>query len=402
MSVRPGVWHQFGNRSQKLSREQLEAGIGVGTIVSPRDLSPEGAAKYAEQYRDLGAHVVLDPQFHSVEHSVGQLDKWSFDAVRQSVTAGQDLRADQVDRLATQLADVNARLGSAAVIAPSLVYQPGHPEVAALNEQLFRAARIAGDSLDKPVLGTIVVGQAALATDAAFTRLLSSATARAADGWYYAAEFGPDRIPSDPDRLLRALKGCLKLTAAGKPVLFGFAGPTALLAVAAGAAGVGIGHAQNLWRFEDRLAPREGSGGGGNAPSRLFSRKLWSTIVYPDEVVLLPEHISTELVEESPFAAPLGVRPPVPPLSRWDAGKHLVWVIGDELQRQFEVRGARARAASIAATLGEALRLAQEIANAGVPIKDNTLAHQLPWKRVLDRLLEEGEPEFDVLELSGQ
>ena len=53
-----GAWHQFGDRSQRLVLEQLQAGVGVGAIISTRDLAMPNAADYAQRYRALGAHCL--------------------------------------------------------------------------------------------------------------------------------------------------------------------------------------------------------------------------------------------------------------------------------------------------------------------------------------------------------
>lgn len=62
--MKRGVWHQFGDRSQKLALEQLEQGVGVGVVISPRDLAQNKAIEYAPQYRAAGGDVLYDPQFY--------------------------------------------------------------------------------------------------------------------------------------------------------------------------------------------------------------------------------------------------------------------------------------------------------------------------------------------------
>jgi hypothetical protein len=58
--MRRGVWHQCGDRSQKLAAEQLQRGVGVGVVISPRDLAYNGAMDYAKQYHDLGTAVLTE------------------------------------------------------------------------------------------------------------------------------------------------------------------------------------------------------------------------------------------------------------------------------------------------------------------------------------------------------
>ena len=49
--MRRGPWHQFGDKSQKLVEEQLEHNVGVGVIISPRDLALHKAIEYAQKYQ---------------------------------------------------------------------------------------------------------------------------------------------------------------------------------------------------------------------------------------------------------------------------------------------------------------------------------------------------------------
>lgn len=58
--MRRGSWHQCGDKSQKLVKEELQSGVGVGVIISPRDLSFPNAVGYSNEYRDLGAAVLID------------------------------------------------------------------------------------------------------------------------------------------------------------------------------------------------------------------------------------------------------------------------------------------------------------------------------------------------------
>jgi hypothetical protein len=71
-----GAWHQLGWQHQKMVIEQLQNQAGVGVILSPRDLSYSKAQEYVPQYRDLGASVVLDPQWHIPDFTNPQLDDY--------------------------------------------------------------------------------------------------------------------------------------------------------------------------------------------------------------------------------------------------------------------------------------------------------------------------------------
>ena len=69
--MKPGIWHQFGDKSQKLVLEQLEHGNGAGIILGVRDVSFDRARGYADQYKGLGAELLLDLQFINPHSSTG-------------------------------------------------------------------------------------------------------------------------------------------------------------------------------------------------------------------------------------------------------------------------------------------------------------------------------------------
>lgn len=395
--MRSGVWHQCGDRSQKLALEEAAEGVGVGVIISPRDLTTESARTYAEQYRVADLDVALDPQFHVVGSTVGKLSSWSFNDLRDSVTSLAKFEAKDVDALARILERENRAVRASMIIAPALVYEAGRSDLVDANRRLFEAAKRAGDAIGIPTIGTAIIGRSSADTDRSFSEALSAATAVPADGWYYAVEFGTERIPSSEGDVYRAAAGLLLLASGGKQVFQAFAGPLGLLGVAAGATAVGIGHSQNLWQFtRSRWAEAERGGGGGKAPARLFSRILWGTVVYPDELPFLPEDLRSEVVEESPFATPLAYTAPFPQLSRWDGGKHLVWVVGDEIQGVLSENSPGVRLSAAIARLEGAVKAHKQIR---VTLKDESATYQAPWLRALRRLQSDRKDELAVLEM---
>ena len=123
--IAPGVWHQFGDKSQKQVIDQLRHGAGVGCILSPRDLALHKAKDYAPEYRGLGAQVLWDPQFH-VPHLTTKLSKtYPTQALRASVSALTAITQPQLSELSRALEQVNGAIDATAVIAPAVVYEAG-------------------------------------------------------------------------------------------------------------------------------------------------------------------------------------------------------------------------------------------------------------------------------------
>ena len=171
---------------------------------------------------------------------------------------------DELSDLASELDSLGSALGVSGVIAPAAMYEAGRPDIAELNLSLFNAAKSAGDALGVPTYASVTLAQSVTNSDSTVAAALNAATAMGADGWYYAFEFKEERIPSSRDAVRRCCDAGLSLAVTGKPVLHAYAGPMCLVSYGFGAAGVGVGHSQNLWKFtRQRWEAPSAQGGGG-------------------------------------------------------------------------------------------------------------------------------------------
>jgi hypothetical protein len=395
--MRRGAWHQCGDRSQRMATELLDEGAGVGVVISPRDVSPGIAAKCSESYRDLDAEVLIDPQFHVPDSQVGHLPEWEINEFRSSVASLNALGVADQDQLTKQLLLMNSSVGASAVIAPAVVYEAGRPEILDLNRALFRAGKRAAEELGIPVYATVVVGRSAASADGTFMEAISAGSSLAPDGWYFAMEFGAARVANNQAEALRGMRGMLALAATGQPVLQAFAGPMAILGVASGVTGVGVGYSQNLWQFSRARWEPAASGGGGDAPARLFSEALWGTMVYPDEFATLDPELAERLVSTSPFAPNVSGRAPHPPVARWAAGQHLAWMICEKADHILALDTVAERIPESEKVLEGAVGILGEIAAAGVTLKDGTGSYQRPWLNALLEAQEKCRSDYDYL-----
>ena len=398
--MKRGTWHQFGDRSQRLALEQLDHGIGVGVVISPRDLSRENAIKYVPKYREKGADILVDQQFYIPDSTVGKLSTYETANFRQAASQLRKLSESQLKDLASALRKINADLQTAGVISPAVVYEAGRSDIVELNAKLFAVAKQVGDELDIPTYSTIVLGKSVTSSDHTVETALSDATSVDAEGWYFAFEFDESRIPTAHSSILRFCKAGLDLACTGKPVFHAYAGPLSLLSACFGATAVGIGHSQNLWQFtRDRWEPLERGGGGGDAPPRLFSASLWGTIIYEDEFALLSPKLREEVLTSSPFSDPISATPPYLPWSRWDGNKHLVYLLGKHAESALLQLDAEKASKSVIKHLEEAISLHSKIASEGVSLADNTNSYQNPWRAALTSLLAGSEDEFEFLRM---
>lgn len=398
--MRRGAWHQFGDRSQKLALEQLENGIGVGVILSPRDLALNKATEYAERYHSVNAEVLIDQQFHVPDFTNSKIKSYPTDSFRKSVSQLQKIGDDDLAGLVAALRSIHVDLSATGVVAPAIVHEAGRLDVVQTNRRLFAAAQTVGDELGIPTYASVVLGRSASATDQTLMTALSDATALNADGWYYGFEFGDDRLPVSRDSVFRCMKAGLILACTGKPVLHGYAGPIGILSLGFGSTGVGIGHSQNLWGFDrSRWQEQPPAGGGGDAPPRFFSSAIWGTIIYPDELALLPAALQNQVITSSPFSEPVTARTRLP-WERWDANKHLVHVICSTIERIASAsRNAREAAEAAMSILRKAVDLHSQIAATGIRLKDGTNSYQANWLAALADLVDRHAADYAYLDL---
>jgi len=389
--MRRGMWHQFGDKSQKMALEQLQHGIGVGVIISPRDLSHENARTYASQYHDLGAEVAIDQQFYVPNFSNRKLESYPTSQYRITVSRLRRLSDNDLNSLAVGLQQSNSEISADLLIAPAVVYEAGRPDIVSLNARLFRAAKAVGDTLGIPTFATVALGRSVTSADQTTLAALSCATSLNADGWYFAFEFGNERLPTSREWVLRCCGAGLALACTGKPVLHAYAGPMGLLSFGFGTMGSGVGHYQNLWHFgRGRWEPSEPQGGGGGAPARYFSAALWGTIVHPDETAQLSQNLRNEVMTQSPF---------ITPWDRWQANKHFIYTIGSALASIASQANPRLCAQAAVSVLQAAVARHEAIASLGIALRDETNAYQANWLAAMNSLLAQREGDFDYIEL---
>lgn len=396
-----GSWHQCGHNSQVLVGELLQQGVGVGAILSPKDLSLENAADRADEYRAAGGQVLLDPQFYAPDFADGKLPTYPTLPFRKSVASLHTLPTGEWSGLTKAIQEENKQLGTAAIIAPAVPYEASRPDIVTLNAQLFAAAKSAADALGKPTYANVVLGQSATAEDLVQS-VLSNATALAADGWYYTYEFGNDRLPLDDGTVYRYCSAGLTLACTGKPVLHACAGPMANLAFGAGARAAGIGIWQNLWGFSRSRyqTAADGQGGGGDAPPRYFSSKLWGTIVYPDELLQLTPAMRAQVLTPTPHSKGVGGAGIVS-WSKRDAQKHLVQTIIEEAALLSSMKDARKAMQATVAKMQSAIQLHDNIKSVGIQLKDKTDRYQAAWAAAGTRMLANNAEDYDWLEMNG-
>ena len=397
--MRRGPWHQLGHNSQNMACEQLQLGVGEGVVISPRDLNLENAIRRSQQYREAGADVLLDQQFYVPDFAHDNLKSYPTNTFRKSVSKLHQIPNQELHRLAPAIEKTCRKLATSAIVAPAVVYDAGRDELVNLNHRLFAVAKSVGNVLGIPTYATVVLGRSSLDSDGTVSAIINQATSLDADGWYFGAEFGDDRLPADLSPVFRFCKAALRLAMTGRPVFHAYAGPMGLLSLGFGATAVGVGHSQNLWQFtRERWQPSQSrGGGGGDAPPRFFSTQLWGTLIYPDEIVRLPQSLREAILTHSAFSEGLAAVPP-PKWSRWDASKHLVNRICETISTIATAENPKENANAAIKVLHNATVLYRQIRDC-VSLADGSDSYQCSWCTALQRLLLDCSDDFEFIDL---
>lgn len=400
--MRHGVWHQLGDRGQKIAEEQLQHGNGVGVVLSPRDLSADNAKAYSESYRSLGAEVLFDPQFYIPENHSGQQGTYEeLSEFRVSASKLIDNSHVELRKLETALKLMSQRYGCTGIVAPAVALEAGRPDSLQVNLSLLAVAKSAANAMSLPVYGVVPVGRSLLNSDLELASVVARMTARRVDGWIFMADSGVDGYCVDENCLKAIATSILRLAQTGVPVMHGCAGPLSLLSICFGATAVGLAHSKNMWRLPlARFLPPDPSGGGGAAPPRVFSKNLWSSFVFPEELQPLPKELRERVITNSKWVSidPKDDNYFVAQVSKWDTNKHLIYMIGSVVSELQSVRNPRKIALQVLDILQEAKSLHAEIASV-VAVKDGANLHTTCWRQVLSEILESKASDYQYLEL---
>ena len=183
MKMNRGAWHQLGWNHHLLVIEQLENTAGVGVILSPRDLSFTRAQECVPLYKEHGAQVVVDPQWHIPGFTTDQFDEYPTADLRTTVTDLVNISDDRLNELQQKLISENSALQTDALIAPAVMYKAGRNDIVQLNRRLHDVAREAASQLGIPCYGTAFLDKSITNSMQLVETTMSTVTALNCDGW---------------------------------------------------------------------------------------------------------------------------------------------------------------------------------------------------------------------------
>ena len=154
------------------------------------------AADYAQQYRALGASVLIDHQFYVPDFSNTKLASYPTNQFRDSISGLNQVNPQQLAGLRKRLIRFIRRSPLTALSHPRL-YTKREGRTSLISTQgCSRPPRQWATRGDFQRMRRSCWGGSATSSDSTLAGILGSATALDAAGWYFSYEFSPGRLPS--------------------------------------------------------------------------------------------------------------------------------------------------------------------------------------------------------------
>ena len=364
--------------------------------MGTRHLARDGAEKWCEKYKDRDADILLDVQFYQPKFVNNFMESFGLEDFRKSVSALGALGDNLTGQLTRKLVELNKELRTSAVLAPAIIFEPDNQKIIAINEQLFAAARQAGNELGIPTHACIPLSSALRKSPSATTKILSAVTSFDADGWNLAIEYGGEnRIPIESDWAEHVISSALYLVATDLPVIQAFAGPSALLSLSAGANAAAVGHFKNFWNFSRSIFEVVDSEMRKPKAQRYFSAALWSTILAPDEIARLEDKTWNGIRSDSPF----GPNYKTDAIDERTAHNHLIHTLANEAPRIANDNSIRKNLVKAQNFLLDASYRYEIVLNELGSVADTANVHQKNWADGINNFLKTNSDRVEYVDL---
>ena len=241
------LYLQFGYGMMEHCRYLLSEWGGGTAVLSPRDLTDEQLHRLALTIRGIaGGEVLLDPQFYLpyADHErLCQHDFWPDD-----YSTGDFFDGPALNRLLTQLRDLNRALGCSSLILPGLLAET-------VNDVWLETQRtILGEAValnaGLPLILTVALGADAARNDEQVAMLLEASERWNAAGYYIVCEHpNGDYLAGDANWLANVLDLAAGFRLRGAKVVLGYCNHQMLIAGCAKANAICSGTWMNVRSF---------------------------------------------------------------------------------------------------------------------------------------------------------
>lgn len=238
---------QFGFGMMEHCRSLVESWTGGTVILSPRDLTDDQLNRLAADIRRLeGGHVLLDPQFYLPNADHERLcahDYWP-----DNYQTGAFFSGPQLATLLSKLQTLNVSLGTAGFLLPGILAQDITDDWLAIQQLVLDEARALNSDL--PLIQTVALSETAVTRSDGIGKLLDSATASPADGYYLVCEHADGKyLVDNPIWLANVIDLAAGLKLLGKRVFLGYCNHQMVIAACAKVDAIASGTWMNVRSF---------------------------------------------------------------------------------------------------------------------------------------------------------
>lgn len=241
------LYLQFGFGMMEHCRHLLTEWGGGTVVMSPRDLNERQLRSLAADVKGIkGGRTLLDPQFYLPYSDHDRLCSHSFWPA--DFASGSFFQGPAMDSLVRRIVDLNAVLGTDAIILPGILANPVSDLWLEHHHSFLMTARnIAGDA---KLYATLALAADTTRDREQITTLLEAAIRWGADGYYIVCEHpNGDYLVQDAIWLAHVLDLTAGLRLAGAQVILGYCNHQMLAAGVAGANAICSGTWMNVRSF---------------------------------------------------------------------------------------------------------------------------------------------------------
>lgn len=239
---------QFGHGMMDHSRALVSAWRSGTVILSPRDQDDEQLTRFAEEIRDLGGEVLLDPQFYLPHADHGRLTSHSYWPA--SYTTGSFWAGSPAVELLGRLLDLNVAVGAREMVLPGeFAARVNDDWLSHQAHVVAEAKRVVGPDL--ALRATVALSSDATRTEADVEAVVEAVPTWDVEGIYLVCEHPKDAyLVTDPAWMSNLLDLVAGFRLKKKTVIVGYCNQQMLALAAAGANAIASGTWMNVRSFQ--------------------------------------------------------------------------------------------------------------------------------------------------------
>ena len=241
------LYLQFGHGMMAHTVELISNWGGGGVILSPRDMTEPQMVRTAEQVKENGGAVLLDPQCYAYDCDHARLRSHAYWKIFHTNAAASFQGGPGTAAVLEKLAELNRNVGATACILPGPIASPISDDWFASQESVINEAP--DHFRDTSLFATIAISNASMNDEAQIEAVVERVSKWKVSGLYIVAEHPGDYLVSQPGWLANRLILVSGLKLLGRQVIVGYSSHQMLCLAAAKADVIASGTWLNVRAF---------------------------------------------------------------------------------------------------------------------------------------------------------